>query len=273
MSTISTYLQISNNLSKWQAITASKPEVSIQTKYFQDNIGKVKTADDLINNPRLFNYAMDAFGLSDMTYAKGLMKQVLQQGVTSNKALAHTLNNPNILAFAQAFDFADNGASATASSSLVTNVINRYTENALETDQGQQNPGVQLALYFQQKAPSVTSVYGILADKNLLTVVQTALGISPLTSAEPVDTQYALLSAKLNIKDFQDPQKLQNFISRFAAMYDANNNDPNNPSYTGASAPNAVLLDASMAGTDGVISIDQNLLLQASNLQTSAFFA
>ncbi len=268
MSTISTYLQISNNLSRWQAITASKPEVSIQTKYFQDNIGNVQTADDLINNPRLFNYAMDAFGLSNMSYAKGLMKQVLEQGVSNSKALAHTLNNPNILAFAQAFDFADNGAS-TASSSLVTNVVSRYTENALETDQGQQDPGVQLALYFQQHAPGVTSAYGIMADKNLLTVVQTALGISPLTSAEPVDTQYALLSNKLNVQDFQDPQKLQSFISRFAAMYDTNNNDPSSPSYTGANVPNALLLDASTAGTDGVISIDQNLLLQASNLQSS----
>jgi hypothetical protein len=270
VSTISAYLQISNNLSKWQSITARKPEVSVQTKYFQDNIGKVKTADDLVKDPRLFDYAMDAFGLSDMTYAKGLMKQVLLQGVSSKTALAHSLNNPNILAFAQAFDFADNGANVTASSSLVTTIVNRYAENALETDQGQQNPGVQLALYFQQHAPSVTSIYSILADKSLLSVVQTALGISPLTSAEPVDTQYALLSSKLKISDFQDPQKLQNFVSRFAAMYDANSNDPSSPSYTGSNAPNAVLLDASMAGTDGVVEIDQNLLLQASNLHSSS---
>lgn len=273
MSTISSYLQISKNLSKWQAIEAKKPEVSTATKYFQNNIGKVKNANDLINNPRLFNYAMTAFGLGDRTYAKGLMKQVLQQGVTSSKALANKLNDPNIQAFAKAFDFAGNGATTTSSSTLVSTVVNRYTENALETDQGQQNPGVQLALYFKQHAPSITSAYGILADKNILTVVQTALGISPLTQAEPVDTQYRLLNQKLNIKDFQDPKKLDAFISRFAAMYDANNNDPTSASYTGSSAANAVLLDASMAGTNGVIGIDQNLLLQIAGKSTSAFFA
>ena len=147
------------------------------------------------------------------------MKQVLQQGVTSSSALANKLSNPNILAFAQAFNFASNGSATTTSSTLVNTVVNRYTENALDTSQGQQNPGVQLALYFQQNAPNVKSIYGILADKNLLTVVQTALGLSPYTGAEPIDTQYQMLSSKINLSDFKSPTKLQAFIARFSAMY------------------------------------------------------
>ncbi len=269
MSTISTYLQISNNLSKWQALTAQQPQVATQTNYFQANIGSVKSIDAFTGNTRLFDYAMTAFGLSDMTYATGLMKQVLQQGVSSSTALAHTLNNPDILAFAQAFDFAHNGASTTSSSALQTNVVNNYVQNSLETSQGQQDPGVQLALYFAQNASKITSVYGILADKNLLTVAQTALGISPLTSAEPIDMQAAQLSGKLNIADLQDPAKLQNFIERFAAMYDANNSDPTSASYTGSSAPNALLLDAATSGSGGVQGIDATLLLSAQSLNGS----
>jgi uncharacterized protein DUF1217 len=199
-------------MNRWLAATAQTPAVSLATNYFEQNIGKVKSADDLINNPRLFAYAMTAFGLGDMTYAQGLMKKVLAQGVTSSNALANTLPNPNIRAFAKAFDFADNQASTTASATLVADVVNRYLENSLQTAQGQQDPGVQLALYFHQNAPDITSVYGILGDKNLLTVVQTALGISPLTSAEPIDTQAQMLSGLINISDFKDPAKLQSFI-------------------------------------------------------------
>lgn len=263
--TLSSYLTVANNLSKWQTITSRTPEVSVQTKYFQDNIGNVKSADELMNNTRLFNFAMTAFGLGDMTYAKGLMKQVLHQGVTSTTALANTLHNSNILAFAKAFDFVDNGASTTSSSALVTNVINRYVENSLETTQGQQNPGVQLALYFQQHAPNVTSIYGILADRNLLTVVQTALGVSPMTSAAPIDTQAQLLSAQLNIADFKDPKKLQQFISRFAAMYDLNNGGSNGGS---ADYANAILLDASITGA--AAGMDANLLLRMQNVNFGA---
>jgi Protein of unknown function (DUF1217) len=110
---------------------------------------------------------------------------------------------------------------------VVEDVINRYLENSLQTTQGHQDPWVQLALYFQQNAPNVTSICGILGDKNLLTVVQTALGISPLTSAEPIDTQANMLSALMNISDFNNPAKLLSFIERFAALYDSNNSGSN----------------------------------------------
>lgn len=269
MSTISSYLQIANNLSKWQAITAKQPAAETQTKYFEANIGKVTNINDLLNNTQLFNYAMTAFGLGDMTYAKGMMKEVLQQGVTSSTALANTLDNPNILAFAKAFDFADNGASTTSSSTLQTTVVNNYVQNTMETNQGQQDPGVQLALYFQQHAPSVTSVYGILADKNLLTVVQTALGISPMTSAEPIDTQAAQLKVQLNLANFQNPTKLNNFIEQFCAMYDSNNSSSGGSSSTSASSTNALLLGA-LAGTDGVQGIDETLLQSLQGFSASS---
>ena len=269
MTTLSSYLPIANNLAKWQQITAAEPQNATQTSYFQANIGSVTNASDFVNNTRLFSYAMTAFGLGDMTYAKGMMLKVLQEGVSSSSALANTLDNPQILAFAKAFDFADNGTSTTSSASLVSSVVSQYTENALETEQGQQDPGVQLALYFQQHAPQATDVYSILGDKNLLTVVQTALGISPYTSAEPIDQQATLLSAQLNLSDFQNPTKLQNFIERFAAMYDANSSSSES-SGTGSSSSagsssadsNVVLLDASNNASDGIVAIDPNLLIQ-----------
>ena len=109
------------------------------------------------------------------------MKKVLAQGVTNSKALANTLQNPNIRAFANAFNFADHGASTTASAALVADAVNRYLENSLQAAQGQQDPGVQLALYFQQNAPNITSIYGILGDKNLL-LFRPSLPLLPLNA-------------------------------------------------------------------------------------------
>ncbi|MDE2363038.1 MAG: DUF1217 domain-containing protein [Hyphomicrobiales bacterium] len=248
MTTLSSYLAIANNLAKWQSITSRSPAVTTATNYFEANIGSVKSASDLTKNTRLFDYAMTAFGLGDRLDSKGLMTQVLKQGVTSSTALAKTLANSNILAFAKAFDFADNGSSTTSSSSLVRSVVAKYTENALETDQGRQNPGVQLALYFQNHAPAITDGYGILADKNLLTVVQTALGVSPMTGLEPIDQQASMLASKIKFSDFRDPTKLQAFISRFAAMYDYNNGSASGSTSTYS---NAILLGASQAAGVG----------------------
>ncbi len=113
MSTFTSYLSIANNLGRYQAMTADDPTVAQATKYFQANIGNITSPDQFVNNSRLFNYAMTAFGLSDMTYAKALIKNVLEQGTSQSTALANTLDNPKILALAQAFNFAQDGASTT----------------------------------------------------------------------------------------------------------------------------------------------------------------
>jgi hypothetical protein len=215
---------VANNLSTWQTITKDQPSVKQATAYYNANIGNVTSANQLVNNYRLFSYAMKAFGLGSMTsYGKGLMLKVLQQGTGSTSNLAYTLNNPNILAFAQAFNFVAYGASTTTSAAATTDVVNKYVNQTLDANQGQQSPAVQMALYFQQNAPDITSVYNILADKDLLTVVHTALGISQYASEEDVDTQASQLSSAINIADFKNPQKLQQFIEKYCAMNDINN--------------------------------------------------
>jgi hypothetical protein len=261
MTTIASYLQVANDLTRWRGIAAKAPDVSLETNYFKANIGKATSIDALLNDRRLFNYAMKAFGLGDRTYAVGLMRKVLQQGVNDPKALANTLNNPNILAFAKAFDYAAKGDSV-PSASLTDTVTGRYIEQALQTQQGQTNPGVQLALYFKQHAPDLTSIYGVLADKNILQVVQTALDISPNTAVQDIDTQARLLKAKLDVADFKDPTKLTKFIARFAAMYDMNNPDAGSGVNNNA---NAILYSGSFLGSDSPIGVDFSLILRLQN--------
>jgi hypothetical protein len=258
MSTFTTYLTIANNLGRYQKMTAADPTVTQATKYFQANIGKITSADQFVKNTRLFNYAMTAFGLSDMTYAKSLIKQVLQQGTSSSTALANKLNNPKILALAQAFNFSANGASTTTTAAATTDVVSKYVMQTLESNQGTQDPGVQLALYFQQNASKITNGYSILADSKLLSVVQTTLGISSYTSAENIDRQAKQFDRLLTYSDFTTPKKVQNFLERFAAQYDLNN-----PTATTSNATN--LINLATGATSG-FSTDLLMSLQTFRL-------
>ena len=85
-----------------------------------------------VGNYRLFSYAMKAYGLEDMNYAKGLMTKVLQGGTTSSTALANTLTDKRYLAFAKAFDFAGQGTAATQATSATTGTTAKYVEQSLE---------------------------------------------------------------------------------------------------------------------------------------------
>jgi hypothetical protein len=242
LSTYLSYQAIARNMTTSLASTAAQPTVANQTQYYLANIGKVKTIDDFVNNYQLFSYAMKAYGLEDMTYAKGLMTKVLEGGITDQNSMANTLADPRYRAFATAFNFAANGSATTSSTVATTGTVNAYVEQTLEDNAGTQNQGVRLALYFQRQAPNIKSALDILADPALLAVVQTTLGIPAASSSQDIDLQAQTISNAMNISDLQDPTKLQNFIQRFTALYDVNN-----PQTTTAPA-NALLVGQGMAG-------------------------
>lgn len=239
LSTTASYLSVNNNLSRQQAAVAATTAVKSATDYYLANIGKVKTIADFVGNYRLFSYAMTAYGLGDEVSAKGLMTKVLEGGVTSSSALANTLSDPRYKAFATAFDFAGKGSAATSAASATTATTANYVEQTLETNEAKQNNGVALALYFKRNASSITSAYGLLGDSKMLTVVQTAFGISPTTGETDIDTQAAYLDKVLNIKDLQDPAKVEKLIERFTSQYDASSS---------SNVTNVLLLDSSSNG-------------------------
>jgi hypothetical protein len=237
------------------AITAAEPMVSRETNYFLGNIGKVKTPSDLIHNSRLYTYVMKAFGLSDMAFAKALISKVLEGGISNPKSLANTLNDPRYRVLAAAFDFASNGQQTTSSSTLQELTVNNYVEQTLETNAGKQNQGTQLALYFQRMAPNITSAYSILADKNLLKVVQTAFNLPASMSLQNLDVQAKMITAHLKITDLKNPVKLKAFLDRFTAAYDAND----------ATSTSAFPRSALLVGSPG---ISTDLLLSLASLKS-----
>ena len=218
--TTTTFLSIANNLARYQKLEAQQPAVKTATAYYQAHIGKVGSIDQLLGNYRLLSYALQAYGLGDQVNNVALIKQVLKQGTASPQALANTLPNPNWKAFAQAFAFSAGGAAPPSSPSSVATTTNNYVEQQLESDQGANDVGVQLALYFQRVAPTVTSSYGILADKNLLQVAETIFNLPAAGNAAEIDQQAAAVSKLMPLADLKDPKKLASLVERFTAEYD-----------------------------------------------------
>jgi hypothetical protein len=218
--TLAGYTLIASDLPRSLDNVAAKPQVSRETEYYLAHIEKVKSVDDFLADRRLFAYAMKAFGLGDLSYAKALMRKVLVEGVDKPDSLANTLTDQRYREFVEAFNFARYGETTTIFDRTRQGTVDRYVRQTLEEDAGAQNEGVRLALYFARKAPTITNPYGILADAALLKVVQTALGISPATAALDIDKQAEMISQKLDIDDLKDPDKVARFLNRFASLWD-----------------------------------------------------
>ncbi|SFV13140.1 Protein of unknown function [Methylobacterium sp. 174MFSha1.1] len=122
-STLTSYMLLSRNLATSLQRKGNEPIVARETAYYQANIGKVKSIDDFMGDQRLYSYAMKAFGLEDMTYAKAFMRKVLTEGASDSTAFANRLADDRYVAFAKAFDFA---AGATAQGTDPTMVTADY---------------------------------------------------------------------------------------------------------------------------------------------------
>jgi hypothetical protein len=253
------YRVITENLDRSLKNTAEKPQVARDTKYYLDNIGKVKSLDDFLADDRLYNYAMKAGGLSDMAYAKAFMRKVLTEGVDEPKSFANSLADKRYQKFAETFNFARYGSATTAFERTQQGTVDNYVRQTLEENAGAENEGTRLALYFQRMAPTVESTMGLLADKAMLQVVHTAFQIPELTALMDLDKQVEMIEKRLDIADLKDPDKLKSLLQRFTSLWELKNSG----GASGVGVPNAaVILGQANVGISGdILSAIQNLKL------------
>ncbi|MBR0712294.1 MULTISPECIES: DUF1217 domain-containing protein [Bradyrhizobium] len=258
LSTIADYTRLTTDLGKSMTQVAQEPDVSRETDYFLSHIGNVKTIDDFLKDYRLYSYAMKAYGLSDMTYAKAFMRKVLTEGVSDSDAFANKLSDTRYRQFATAFNFAALGDQATQTTAATTGTATQYVTQTMEEKAGDQNEGLRLALYFTRKASTITNAYEILADKALTQVVQTAMGWSSTISSSDIDMQAKLITDNIDLTDFQDSTKVTKFVQRFAAMWDATQAQSDT-----STNPALVLI----AGASTSISMDTDMLTTLQNIK------
>lgn len=228
--TLTSYRVISRDIDKSIARVQSRPVVQRETEYYLANISNIKTVEEFVEDRRLFNYAMKAFGLADMAYAKAFMVKALKEGVDADDALANRLVDPRYKEFVETFNFARHGDKATIFEKTRQGTVDRYLRQTIEEDAGSQNEGVRLALYFERKAATITSAFEILADPALSQVARTALGLPQSISQANIDKQAEILEERIDIESFKDPEALSKFLTRFTAMWEIEN--PSSPAQT-----------------------------------------
>lgn len=226
MTTVTDYQQISRNLDKSIGRIATRADVKRESEYYLSHITKVTSADELMKDDRLFNFAMTAFGLKDMIYGKAFMKKVLKEGIDGTKAFAVQLSDPRFREFAETFNFARYGKAATAFTRAQQGTVDKFLRITLEDEAGKTDEGVRLALYFKRKAPGITSVYGLMGDAALYKVVQAALGLPSAASNLDVDKQAAFIKSKIDIDKIKDGTGIDAFLSKFTARWQMANGTP-----------------------------------------------
>jgi hypothetical protein len=220
MNTYTSFQLIVRDMAKSIDRIEAKPDVKRETEYYLESITTVKSIEDLLNDDRLFRYAMKAHGLEDMNYAKAFMRKAMEEGITSDDSFANRLSDKRYRDFVETFNFAAYGEATTGLTAARQGTVDKYLRQTLEEDAGEQNEGVRLALYFERKVADVDSFYDILADPALAQVVRTALALPDSFASADIDHQAKLFAERLNIEDFSDPEALAKFLKRFTSLWE-----------------------------------------------------
>lgn len=228
--------------------------------YFRKTIASVKSADDLMKDYRLYSFVMKAFGMEEQIPYRALIKQVVQGGTEDPQSVANRMTDKTYAALADALNLSQDDAAkpGLTDPKEIEAVVSRFVTSGIEAEQGDRNVGVQLALYFQRKAPDITSWYQVLGDKALSEVIRTAFRIPAATAGMDIDKQKEMLEKRMPIADLQDPKKLQSLLQRFSIFYDMDQGT------VAAQVPNLLV---SRSTAPQIISFDPATLAAATKLR------
>lgn len=210
---VSTYLSynlVNRDIKASLNRTASDPIVTRQTEYFKENIGKVSTVDEFLDDYQLYSYAMKAHGLEEMTYAKAFMRKVLESDLSDEKSFANLLTDERYRNFAASFQFSAQKTDLQTDAQQ-TELLDKYEASLA----GESDALEAEAFYYEAVIDKVTSVSGLLNNSRLMSFLSDAYGID--TSLYTKDHLTKVLTS-----DTSDPDSYVNQLVTNGASNAAN---------------------------------------------------
>ena len=160
------------------------PLMTRDTEYFEANIGKISTAEELVKDRRLLRVALGAFGLQDDIDNRFFIRKVLEEGTLDEKSLANKLSDDRYKELSDAFLF-DRGTPQTKISTFGAEIAEKFRRQEFEIAVGEQDESMRLALnadrVLEELSDSTASVgtqwFRIMGNQPLRKVFETAFGL------------------------------------------------------------------------------------------------
>lgn len=221
---------LNRTLDKQTQAFDKSPQISRDTEYFEKNISKVRSAEDLVADRRLLRVALGAFGLGDDLNSKAFVRKILESGADDKSALANRLSDVRYGEFSRAFGFGDGGPPKTTSQSWARDIVSKFQRREFEVAVGEQDQSMRLAMDAQRSLPEIATTAGkdetrwlkVLGNPPLRQVFETALGLPASFGQADLDLQVSEFSDRAkrqlgidSLAELSDPALQKTVIDRF----------------------------------------------------------
>ena len=221
---------LNRTLDKQTAAFDRSPVTQRDTAYFEQTIGSVRRAADLVSDRRLLRVALGAFGLGDDVNNRAFIQKVLEGGTSDPGALANRLSDERYKQLANAFGFDGTEPGATTRAGFGAEIAARYRDRLFEAAVGDEDQSMQLALNAKRELSTLAADPGadttkwlrVMGTPALRQVFETALGMPQGFAQLPLDRQVeefqcrARSALKLeHLSDLSDPMMLEQVLRRY----------------------------------------------------------
>lgn len=204
-------------------------------EYFRANIGKVTSAADLVQDRRLLETALTAFGLQDDIQSKAFVRRLMEDGTKSETALANRLADKRYLAFAQAFDFSDPKQNPVKAKGFADGVLEKAGSKRFEQAVGNQSDTMRLAMNAQKELVELaktnksetTKWYTVLGSKPLREVFEKTFNLPVSFGSSDIDAQLRTLQTKAqamfgssDVAQFAKPEQMEKLTRLYVIRAD-----------------------------------------------------
>ena len=216
---------------KQQASFDKSADVSRDAAWFEEKIGGVASAADLMADRRLLKVALTAFGLDGEIDKKAFIRKVLEEGTTDPAALASRLTDKSFAKLSDAFGFGAADGPYTAGAGFAAKIVAAYKARVFEAAVGDADNDMRLAMNFRREIADLAgqgeegaSWYGVLGSKPLRQVFEAAFGLPAAFAQVDIDRQRDVLAERTGrllggdtLAVFRDPEAVEKLLTRFLA--------------------------------------------------------
>lgn len=220
---------LKRNMASQQATLQATAQSKRDETYFRENIGKISTAAELVEDRRLLSVALTAFGLEGDIKNKAFIRKILEEGTLTTGSLANRLANKQYQKLSAAFGF-DLAVPRNKISTFADKILPQYGDRRFETAVGEQNNSYRIALNAERELAKLAAGtaaedvkwFTILGSPPLREAFQTALGLPTTFAAIDLDRQLSMIKAKStvvfgtdSVSQFSNPAKLEKLVRTY----------------------------------------------------------
>jgi hypothetical protein len=232
------------------------PTVTAAETAFTKSVAQFKGPNDLFNNYNDLNYVLTALGESSQLGNTGLLEKVVASDASSSTSLVNQLNNSGLTQLNKVLNTDSTVTASLQDTTVQGQLKNAYELSAYQSNLDNLNPAVAPALNFASEVTSVKSIYDVLGNSTLRSVVSTVGHIPDTIVNQSLEAQAAAFAKVFDVTKVNDPTYINSFVQRYLGTSDANAVAAN----AGSNSDPILSLFSNSSSDGGILGIDPGLL-------------